>query len=115
MTYEEKRALYERMMDKISKDVKKAILEAYAEKEIVVFSGKSKYFKGDAVEKFIEKNTDFKTSHTVNDKTSILITGEKPGLNKLQIAADNDIKVMSEDEFFSKYGLTDELPEKLEK
>lgn len=101
MTKEEKQALYESVIRKAASVVKQKIEEGYnreellAEakqivqeaiddsKEIVVFTGKSAYFEGDKVEKFIEKNTNFKTSHTVNKKTSLIITGEKPGPNKL--------------------------------
>lgn len=115
MTENSKKALYESIMNDVAKIVKRRIVEAAnaAEKKIVVFTGKSKYFEGDKVEKFIEKNTDFKTSHTVNDKTYMIITGEKPGPKKIKYAEENGIVVMPEDKFFSKYGLKDELPEPL--
>lgn len=89
----------------------RTILEADSEKQVVVFTGKSKYFEGDAVEKFIEKNTDFKTTHALSDKTCLLITGTKPGPNKLADADKRGITVMGEDAFWEKYGLTDKLPE----
>lgn len=115
MNYTEKKSLYESIMNDVARIVKRRIVEAAgaADKKIVVFTGKSKYFAGDKVEKFIEKHTDFKTSHTVNDKTYMIVTGEKPGPKKIDYAAKNGIIVMSEDKFFAKYNLTDELPEKL--
>ena len=111
MTGEEKKALYESMMMDVAKIVKRRILEADSDKQGVVFSGNSKYFEGDAVEKFIEKNTDFKTTHALSDKTLLLITGTKPGPNKLEDAKKRGITVMGEDAFWEKYGLTDKLPE----
>ena len=78
---------------------------------MIVFTGKSKYFEGDGVEKFIEKNTDFKTTHALSDKTYLLITGTKPGPNKLADAEKRGVTVMTEDVFWKKYGLTDKLPE----
>ena len=116
MTHEEQVALYESIMKAAAVQVKRMILEADKKtgKKIVVFTGKSKYFEGDKVEKFIEKNTDFKTSHTVNDKTDLIVTGYKPGPNKLSKADELGIDVMSEDAFWKQQGLTDELPEELD-
>ena len=111
MTVGEKKALYESIMMDVAKIVKRRILEADSEKQVVVFSGKSKYFEGDAVEKFIEKNTDFKTTHALSDNTYLLITGPKPGPNQLEDAKKRGITVMGEDAFWEKYGLTDKLPE----
>ena len=111
MTVKQKRALYESIMMDVAKIVKRRILEADSDKQVVVFTGKSKYFEGDAVEKFIEKNTDFKTTHALSDKTCLLITGTKPGPNKLADAEKRGITVMGEDAFWEKYGLTDKLPE----
>ena len=111
MTYQEKKSLYESIMMNVARIVKHHINESDADdKKIVVFSGKSKYFEGDKVEKFIEKNTDFKTYHVVNDKTYMLITGEKPGPKKLETADELGILVMDEDKFFKKYKLTNLLP-----
>ena len=109
MTITEKRELYESIMQEVAKTVKRMINESDDAREIVVFTGKSKYFEGDAVERFIEKNTEFKTSHTVNDKTSILITGEKPGENKLKIASEKGITVIPEYQFYKKFNLVDLL------
>ena len=111
MTVEEKKALYESIMMDVAKIVKRRILESDSDKQVVVFTGKSKYFEGDAVEKFIEKNTEFKTTHALSDKTFILITGTKPGPNKLEDAKKRGITVIGEDAFWKKYGLTDKLPE----
>ena len=110
MTVEEKKALYESIMMDVAKIVKRRILESDSDKQMVVFTGKSKYFEGDAVEKFIEKNTDFKTTHALSDNTYLLITGTKLGPNKLEDAKKRGITVMSEDAFWKKYGLTDKLP-----
>ena len=110
------KALYESIMLDVAKAVKRHLVEASsADKQIVVFTGKSKYFKGDATEKFIEKNTDYKTSHVVNDKTYLIITGEKPGPNKIAKAKELNIPVMSEDKFYRHEGLIAELPEPLDK
>lgn len=115
MSKEEKVALYESIMKRAAVEVKKMILEAEDKsKKIVVFTGKSKYFEGDKVEKFIEKNTEFKTSHTVNDKTFLIVTGNKPGPNKLEKAEELGIPVIPEDKFWRQQGLTDELPEELD-
>ena len=76
-----------------------------------MFTGKSKYFKGADVEKFIRKNTSYKTSHTVDDKTTLIVTGEKPGPKKMELSKNLGIPVVKEDDFFSDHGLTDELPE----
>ena len=111
MTVEEKKTIYESIMMDVAKIVKRRILESDSDKQVVVFSGKSKYFEGDAVEKFIEKNTDFKTTHALSDNIYLLITGTKPGPNKLEDAKKRGITVMSEDAFWKKYGLTDKLPE----
>lgn len=115
MTYEEKKSLYESIITEVAKVVKNKINEASSkensEKKIVVFTGKSRYFKGDDVEKFIKSHTDFKTSHTVDEKTYLIITGEKPGPNKMAKADELNIYVMTEDAFYKKYDLTDELPD----
>lgn len=111
MTVGQKKALYESIMMDVAKIVKRRILESDSDKQVVVFSGKSKYFEGDAVEKFIEKNTGFKTTHALSDNTYLLITGTKPGPNKLEDAKKRGITVMSEDAFWEKYGLADKLPE----
>ena len=111
MTVEQKKALYESIMMDVAKIVKRRILESDSDKQVVVFTGKSKYVEGDAVEKFIEKNTDFKTAHALSDKTYLLITGTKPGPNKLEDAKKRGSTVMSEDAFWEKYGLTDKLPD----
>ena len=111
MTVGQKKALYESIMMDVAKIVKRRILEADSDKQVVVFTGKSKYFEGNAVEKFIEKNTDFKTAHALSDKTFLLITGTKPGPNKLEDAKKRGITVMGDAAFWKKYGLIDKLPE----
>lgn len=111
MTYEEKKSLYEKIMKEVSRNLKTILESAQtSDSQIVVFTGKSKYFEGDKVEKFIEKNTDFKTSHTVNDKTYLIITGEKPGPNKLAKAEELGIPTTTEDTFYKRYNLIDKLP-----
>ena len=114
MTYEEKKTLYESIINDVAVIVKRRLNEATKDtsnKKIIVFTGKSRYFKGDDVEKFIKSHTDFKTSHTVDEKTYLIITGEKPGPNKMAKADELNITVMSEDAFYRKYKLTDELPQ----
>jgi BRCT domain type II-containing protein len=119
---EEKKELFESVMKMMAVEVKRMINEADSKSKddkkeekkggkTVVFTGKSKYFKGDDVEKFIKKNTSYKTSHTVDDKTTLIVTGEKPGPKKMELAKDLGIPVVKEDDFFSDHGLTDELPE----
>ena len=76
-----------------------------------MFTGKSKYFKGDDVEKFIKQNTNYKTSHTVDEKTTLIITGEKPGPKKMELAKELGIPVVREDAFFDDHDLKDKLPE----
>lgn len=114
MTYEEKRALYERIMEDIAPKVKRMINEAVGssdDAEIVCFTGKSKYFTGEEAERFIKKHTDFKTTHTVDERVSLIITGEKPGPDKMEKAEELGIPTISEEQFYKKYKLTDELPE----
>lgn len=119
---EEKKELFESVMKMMAVEVKRMINEADSKSKddkkedkkggkVVVFTGKSKYFKGDDVEKFIRKNTSYKTSHTVDDKTTLIVTGEKPGPKKMELAKDLGIPVVKEDDFFRDHGLTDELPE----
>ena len=93
MTTNQKETLYESIMMDIAKQVKRLIEEAdeNTSKKTVVFTGKSRYFKGDAVERFIKKHTDFNPSHTVDEKTYLIITGEKPGPNKMQKAKELEI------------------------
>lgn len=114
MTYEEKRALYERIMENLAPKVKQMINEAVGdgtEKKLVCFTGKSKYFTGEAAERFIKQHTDFKTTHTVDERVSLIIIGEKPGPDKMKKAEELGIQVMSEEQFYKRYDLTDELPE----
>lgn len=116
--------LFESVMQEIAVYVKKAINEAAKKDDkeekkekkpsggkVVVFTGKSKYFKGDDVEKFIKQNTNYKTSHTVDEKTTLIITGEKPGPKKMELAKELGIPVVSEDAFFDDHDLKDKLPE----
>jgi NAD-dependent DNA ligase len=120
----EKKMLFESVMQEMAVYVKKAINEAAKKDDkeekkekkpsggkVVVFTGKSKYFKGDDVEKFIKQNTNYKTSHTVDEKTTLIITGEKPGPKKMELAKELGIPVVSEDAFFDDHDLKDKLPE----
>ena len=110
MNIDEKKALYESIMSKVAKIVKQRINQIYesenAEDDIyVVFTGKSAYFEGDKVEKFIKKETGAKCSHYISDKTTYLVTGEKPGPNKVAKAKELGIKIMTEEEFYKKFNL----------
>ena len=101
-------------MENLAPKVKKMINEAVSEgseKKLVCFTGKSKYFTGEAAERFIKAHTDFKTTHTIDERVSLIITGEKPGPDKMKIADELGIQVMSEEQFYKKYQLIDELPE----
>ena len=109
-----KKAIYESVMKNIAKTVKQRILESRNVNESdenipdgmnVVFSGKSAYFEGDDVEKFIQKELGCKCTHAVSKKTAYLVTGEKPGPNKLDKADELGIPVISEKEFYAKFGL----------
>lgn len=73
----------------------------------IVFTGKSQFFVGDDVEKFIEAHG-AKCSHKVDKNTDILVTGNKPGQKKVDAADQLGIREMSEDEFFSRYDLNPE-------
>ena len=70
----------------------------------VLFTGKSSYFSGDDVEKFLEKNGAVIASG-VSKKVSALITGEKPGSSKVKKAMDLGVPVISEDSFIKAYKL----------
>ena len=70
----------------------------------IVFSGSSKWFKGDDCEKFLESRG-AKCGHSVSSKTNYLVTGVKPGQSKVDKAAALGVKTLSEDEFFAQYKL----------
>ena len=72
---EEKKELFESVMKMMAVEVKRMINEADSKSKddrkeekkggkTIVFTGKSKYFKGDDVEKFIRKNTSTAISTT---------------------------------------------------
>lgn len=73
----------------------------------IVFTGKSAYFTGDDMERYL-RNYGAKTSHTVDKKTTLIVTGEKPGPNKLDKAEELGIPVISEEAFYRKYNLDPE-------
>lgn len=70
----------------------------------IVFTGKSEYFVGDDVEKFIEAHG-AKCSHKVDKNTDILVTGDKSGQKKVDAAFQLGVREMSESEFFERYDL----------
>ena len=70
----------------------------------IVFSGSSQWFSGDACEAFLTSRG-AKCSHSVSSKTDYLITGMKPGQSKLDKAKTLGVTIISEEEFFAKFGL----------
>ena len=68
----------------------------------VVFTGASSYFKGEAMERFLEKNGAH-TSHTVTSSTELLITGSRPADSKIGKAKILGIKVIKEDDFIKEF------------
>ena len=76
----------------------------------IVFTGKSNWFSGDDVEKHIEW-CGGKTSHSVSKNTSYLVTGEKPGGSKVAKANELGVPVLTEYEFYEKFGVVPTKPE----
>jgi DNA ligase (NAD+) len=70
----------------------------------IVFTGSSQWFKGDLCEKFLESRG-AKCGHSVSKKTDWLVTGENPGASKVTKAESLGVKIISEEDFFAKYGL----------
>jgi len=70
----------------------------------LVFTGKSFRFQGDAIETFFEDNG-AKTGHSVSKKTSYLIIGDKPGNSKVKKAEELNVPILTEQEFYEKFGL----------
>lgn len=70
----------------------------------VCFTGSSNKFKGDDVEKFLEKNG-AKCVHGVSKKLNYLITGDKPGSSKVKKAEDAGVTIITENDFYNKFNL----------
>ena len=70
----------------------------------VCFTGKSSRFSGDDVEAFLE-SAGAKCTHSVSKSLDYLITGEKPGGSKVQKAEAYGVKIISEKDFYEKFGL----------
>jgi NAD-dependent DNA ligase len=68
----------------------------------VVFTGASSYFKGEDMERFLEKNG-AQTSHSVTSSTELLITGSRPASSKLVKAKNNGIRVITEEDFIKEF------------
>jgi NAD-dependent DNA ligase len=68
----------------------------------VVFTGASSYFKGEAMERFLEKNGAI-TSHTVTTNTELLITGSRPAYSKMTKAKNNKIRIITEEDFMKEF------------
>jgi NAD-dependent DNA ligase len=68
----------------------------------VVFTGASSYFKGEAMERFLEKNGAI-TSHTVTSSTELLITGSRPASSKLVKAKNNGVRIIKEEDFINEF------------
>jgi DNA ligase (NAD+) len=70
----------------------------------VCFTGSSNKFKGDDVEKFLEKNG-AKCVHGVSKKLNYLITGDKPGSSKIKKAEELGVEIINENDFYNKFNL----------
>lgn len=68
------------------------------------FTGSSNKFKGDDVEKFLEKNG-AKCVHGVSKKLNYLITGDKPGSSKTKKAEELGVEIINENDFYNKFNL----------
>jgi len=68
----------------------------------VVFTGASSYFKGEDMERWLEKNG-ASTTHTVTVNTELLITGKRPASSKLVKAKNYGVKVITEEEFVKEF------------
>ena len=68
----------------------------------VVFTGASSYFKGENMERFLEKNGAI-TSHTVTSSTELLITGSRPSSSKLVKAKNNGVRIIKEEDFINEF------------
>jgi len=68
----------------------------------VVFTGASSYFKGENMERFLEKNGAI-TSHTVTSSTELLITGSRPASSKLVRAKNNGVRIITEEDFMKEF------------
>ena len=68
----------------------------------VVFTGASSYFKGEAMEDFLKKNGAI-TSHTVTTNTELLITGSRPASSKVIRAKNNNIRIITEEDFIKEF------------
>ena len=70
----------------------------------VCFTGKSNRFSGDDVEGYLE-SLGAKCTHSVSKSMNYLITGAKPGGSKVSKAQSYGIEVISEEDFYSKFGI----------
>ena len=68
----------------------------------VVFTGASSYFKGEDMERWLQKNG-ASTTHTVTANTELLITGKRPADSKLGKAKAMGIRVITEEEFIKQF------------
>jgi DNA ligase (NAD+) len=71
----------------------------------IVFSGSSQWFSSDKVEAFLESHG-AKCGHSVSSKTNYLVTGTKPGQSKVDKATKLGVAIISEEDFFAKFGLS---------
>lgn len=70
----------------------------------VCFTGSSNKFKGDEIEKFLEENG-AKCVHSVSKKLNYLIIGDKPGSSKVKKAEENNVTIITENDFYKKYSI----------
>lgn len=68
----------------------------------VVFTGASSYFKGEDMERWLQKNG-ASTTHTVTANTELLITGKRPADSKLGKAKILGVRVITEEEFIQQF------------
>ena len=70
----------------------------------ICFTGKSERFSGDEVEDFLE-SLGAKCGHSVSGALNYLIIGLKPGGSKVKKAEDLGVEIISEKEFYEKFGI----------
>lgn len=70
----------------------------------VCFTGKSLVWHGDEIENFLESKG-AKCTHSVSKSMDYLIVGEKPGSSKVQKAQDYGVEIITENDFYKKFGI----------
>lgn len=70
----------------------------------ICFTGKSERFSGDEVEDFLE-SLGAKCGHSVSGALNYLITGSKPGGSKVKKAEELGVEIITEKDFYEKFGI----------